>query len=171
MTRSISCFALNAVGNGLFVKYAAFQKHRFSILKEMNGKPKVQAKKILFEPKIPAPKQHTPVEPTIKKENTQEPPQNIPIRGIYAPKSFSTPKEFKFESHQFIMSIPDSFNEFSLVVFEDGTFGIKHNDEIFECDASFLGDAVTVELDDKARIVGHPEFLLSVYPSEIEKPV
>ncbi|KAM0680083.1 hypothetical protein GINT2_001775 [Glugoides intestinalis] len=137
----------------------------------MNGKPKVQAKKILFEPKIPAPKQNIPVEPPAKKDTQQEPPQNIPIRGVYAPKTFSSPKEFKFGNQQFIMSIPGSFNDCSLLVFEDGTFGIKHNDQIFECDASFLGDALSIELDDKARIVGNPEFLLSVYPSEIEKPI
>ncbi len=64
--------------------------------------------------------------------------------------------------------IPDSFNKFGLALFEDRTFGIKHDDEIFECDASFLGNAVTVELDEKVRMVGHPEFLLSIYPSEIE---
>ncbi|ELA40890.1 uncharacterized protein VICG_02070 [Vittaforma corneae ATCC 50505] len=133
-------------------------------------------KKIVFEPKIPAELPPKAPANTKYEEKTKEQPQEKeiaqPMKGMYAPKTFSSTKEFKMEAHEFILNgniMNDSDiagdSTLSLVQFSDGSFGIKCEDRVFECDCSFLGDTICVEVDEKVKKVGSPEFIMTVYPN------
>lgn len=142
----------------------------------MNARGKTPAKKIVFEPKIPEKTSESPVLSPEKSDISATNPVNSPqevkpsqkMKGIYAPKTFSTPKDFNIETNQFLINLPDSIEECSLVQFDDGSFGVKSNGKIFECDTAFINESLVVDLDEKAKKVGFPEFILTVYPYSSE---
>lgn len=126
------------------------------------GKP---VKKIQFEPKIPEKKE-------IKKEviKTEEKIENkeedkTELKGMFAPISFTALKEFQLEkqSNGFIINnLPNNFqNELTFVQFNDGSFGIRKGNEIYELDSSFLGDGFCVEIEEKAKGIGNVEFMMN----------
>lgn len=134
-------------------------------------------KKLVFEPKIPAELPQKAQADTAQESRPEEQPRekevSQPMKGMYAPKSFSTAKEFKIETHEFILNgsmLDDgdvaSGNSLSLVQFNDGSFAVKCGDKIFECDCSFLGDAICVDVDEKVKKIGSAEFVMTVYPND-----
>lgn len=135
----------------------------------MNNRSKPAAKKIIFEPKVPPVSQNIKIEqpkPIEQQETPQEkeitPTQSI--KGTFAPKSFATNREFNVDSHEFIMCLPeDMTSDCSLIVFTDGSYGIRWKGEIYECDYSQLDDSILVDIDDKVKKIGNPEFILTGY--------
>jgi hypothetical protein len=87
------------------------------------------------------------------------------MRGIFAPRSFSIGKEMGNikDSDGFIFHFPKSLAGGSLVVFEDGSMGIKKDEIIYECDSSYFSDGVAVEISEKIRKIGDIDFFVTGY--------
>lgn len=137
----------------------------------MNRRNKPVAKKLEFEPKIPLDFVN---ESEIKQEEQKEikipsNDQQQSMKGVFAPRTFAISKQIKIDDTNFIFNLPDYFqNECSLLIFDDNTFGIKMNGKIYECDGLSLGDSMVVDLDEKAKKVGTPDFILTAYSYEKE---
>lgn len=115
------------------------------------------------EPELPAKKMDMPID---NDEHAQKEPSMQQNRGMLAPKTFSQPAEFDIESHRFILNLPDTFENCSLLVFEDGTLGIRMDNTVYECDSSFIGDGVVVEVGDAVRKLDRSDFILTAYNYE-----
>lgn len=145
----------------------------------MNRRNKPATKKIEFEPKIPiaVPVNTNIVEnkPINNTEDNIASTNNITqsMRGLFAPKSFSTSKTFNSRKNSFILNLPSFFTNdianTSLVFFDDGSIGIRKNGIIYECDNSFLGDSIVVEINEKVKKIDNADFIVSAY--EIEKNI
>lgn len=135
----------------------------------MNRRNRGQAKRIEFEPRIP---QETvqpaaDIPPEGKNEESSRDEEVIhQIKGMLAPKTFSSPADFDIGSYQFVLNLPDTFENCSLLVFEDGTLGIKMDGTVYECDASFIGDGMAVEVGDTVKKLGECDFILTAYDYE-----
>lgn len=126
------------------------------------------AKKIDFEPRIPTEQEVLPIEKIeqIPDQKPQESAQQA-MKGVFAPRTFASGKEFNLNSNEFIMNLPDFFSgDCTLVAFNDNTFGIRMNGIVYECDGLFQGDSMMIEMDDKVRKIGNPEFIMNAYPYE-----
>lgn len=140
-------------------------------LPPMNRRSRASAKKIEFEPKIPQEDKETPAMPhaeVIVEQHTEEESGQQQIKGSLAPKAFSKPREFNIETDSFMLNLPASFQECSLVVFTDNTLGIRMDGVIYQCDASFIGDGMVVEIGDSVKKIGSCDFLLTAYHAEVE---
>lgn len=131
----------------------------------MNRRGRGTTKKIEFEPRIPeaASAVDLPVE-TETKPAEREMMQSM--RGLFAPNTFSTPRPFDIASDGFIMSLPAALLDSSLVVFSDGSLGIRKDGFVYECDSGFLGDGVAVEIKEKIRKIGDTDFIITGYAAE-----
>ena len=141
----------------------------------MNRRNKPAAKKIDFEPKIPI-EPVVPISETIQKEEPIEKNSIVEqpvMKGVFAPKTFSIPKNIPIGENEFIFNLPEFFfnaeYECKLVIFSDNSYGIKMDGKIYECDSLYMGDSMIVDLDDKARRVGNPEIILTGYPYSYTK--
>lgn len=139
----------------------------------MNRRNKNTTKKIEFEPKIPIPQVITPkndklceIEPVVQKQESEKEMIQM-LRGLNTPQSFSIPKDFDITKDGFVMNLPECLIGSSLVVFNDGTLGIRRDGIVYECESAFLGDGIAVEVGDKIRKIGNVDFMLTSY--EIEK--
>lgn len=129
----------------------------------------VKSKKIEFEPKIDGNKELIDTNSTdIKvapKMNIMD--QGGTMEGPHCPKTYSNAKKFDPYSHSFILNVPFSLENSVLVIFEDGTLGIRKNNQIYDCVASFIGDGVIVEVDEKVKKLGICDFIVTGYCPDI----
>lgn len=146
----------------------------------MNKKPRGGTKRIEFEPKIP---QNIPDEPAIGNKkiensieeggqtdmrmNVQEESELIQqIKGMFAPKTLSKVNDGKIFNPRldsFILILPSNFHNASLVIFTDNSIGIRMDDIVYECDYSFIGDGMVVEIGDSVRRMGNCDYILTAY--------
>ena len=136
----------------------------------MNRRNKPITKKLDFEPKIPTEEEVLPILKTEEQIAPKQPNQEPQVmKGAFAPRFFATSKEANLEQAEFLINLPDFFQEeCTLVVFNDNSFGVRMDGKIYECDGLFLGDTMVVEMDDKVRKIGTPDLALTVYPYEKE---
>lgn len=136
----------------------------------MNRRNKAPSKKIEFEPKVPTDQPKMPeLLANDNKEVKGKPEEEKEIvnmmRGLMAPKTFANSKDFDINSNGFIMQIPETLLGGSIVVFNDGSLGIKSDGVIYECDYSYLGDGIAVEIGEKVKRIGDVDFILTGYES------
>lgn len=138
----------------------------------MNRRGKVQSKKIEFEPKVDAASTQTiPIEKTPQQDVIQEKKENEVVnmmKGMFAPKGFSSPRDFDILKSGFILCVPSFLKGGSLLVFDDNSLGLRKDGKIYEVDAGFLGDGIAVDIRDKVRKVGNFDFVLTAYDIEKE---
>lgn len=139
----------------------------------MNRRNKPVPKKLDFEPNIPVEQPKEPVKevPKLDQSSQEEDvkpansmPQSTHMKGFFAPKTFFTPKDINIATSKFVFNLPSSFKDCSLVVFSDNSLGIKMDGKIYECDSSYIGDGLVVDIGEKARKVGAPDFVVTGYP-------
>ncbi|KAI5168397.1 hypothetical protein PAEPH01_0094 [Pancytospora epiphaga] len=128
----------------------------------MNRRDRKSVKLLEFEPKVPV---NPPEEP---KEQTEQPNKihsnEVPIiKGTYAPVAFSTTPKFNPSNGNFILNLPDFLLDSSFVLFDDGSFGFKKEGTIYECDSSYMGNSMVVELDSAATKIGDVDFMVTGY--------
>lgn len=122
----------------------------------MNRKP-TKAAKYSFEPKIP--QTQDLVELDEMPFETSAPRRE---KG-YPPARTETPmcEPFAFESQDgLLLSLP-SVADARLVVYEDGSCGLRVGDSVYPMSFRFIGESLAVEHEDAAYKVGGAKFQLS----------
>ncbi|KAI5148872.1 hypothetical protein ENBRE01_0584 [Enteropsectra breve] len=136
----------------------------------MNRRNRGEAKKIEFAPNVEAALQAKPSATEETGETANElndmPEEGQAMKGQNAPKQFGETKEFNIEKHNFVMSLPASMTNSSLVLFDDGSLGIRANGTIYECDSSFLGSSMVVAVDERVHRINDASFILTGYEFE-----
>lgn len=151
-----------------------FKKTFFTVC--MNRRNRGNVKKIEFEPKIPqsAPDIEKQIQEEIKniKVSEYDKPSTTAqsekelvqqMKGLFAPKTFQKNKEFNFERDSFVLNLPNTFENCSLLVFEDNSLGIKMDGVIYEVDYSYIGDGSIVEVSDSIKKLNSCDFILTAY--------
>lgn len=132
----------------------------------MNRKPKAQ-RKMEFEPKIPVGQPVIIQKPNETIEKDEKEIVNK-MRGLLAPKTFSDTILQNADINMFMMHLPESLQACSLLVFDDGSYGLRKNGIVYECDSAIIGDGMAVEISDKVRKLGDVDLLMTGY--EFESP-
>lgn len=128
----------------------------------MNRRDKKNARQLEFEPKVPA----TP--PVVQLEQPVDAPrlhteEMSAMKGCYAPATFAQIPKFNPTDDGFILNLPDFLADASLVLFADGSFGLRKDGIIYECDTSYLGNSMVVELGEAVVKTGSANFLITGY--------
>ncbi|KAI4291220.1 hypothetical protein PAPHI01_0494 [Pancytospora philotis] len=133
----------------------------------MNRRGAKSTNRIVFEPKVPVSQPAAPEpEPTsLPNAAAAEAAPSKELRGAYAPLSFASAKKFNPHGGNFILNIPPFLCDAVLVVFRDGTMALRKDGVLYDCDASFIGDGITVEMGSKATKLGDAKYIVTSFGS------
>lgn len=129
----------------------------------MNRRDKKSTKILEFEPRMP---EAPPAVPEGRPGQAPRPrDEEAPaMKGCYAPVTFFQTPAFDPEEDGFILNLPDSLLGGSLVMFDDGSFGIEKDGITYECDSSHLFGSMVVELEEASvSKSGNAGFVITGY--------
>lgn len=133
----------------------------------MNRRNKGGTKKLLFEPNASL----AQAKPNEDNKPTDEQKDEIKqmaksLKGMFAPRTFSAPNGFVLGSNGFVLHLPDSLLNSSLVLFSDNSLGFKVGNDIYECDSTYWGDSSIINIENKVLNIDKIDYLLTGYPTQ-----
>ncbi|KAG5858573.1 hypothetical protein KMI_14g19570 [Encephalitozoon hellem] len=136
----------------------------------MNVRPRKSASKYSFEPKIPQSQELFEVE----EEQAAKKEFMLESQGEYTPRSMGqdTALEHPFilgEQEGLLLTLPRDISMSKIVVYEDGSCGLKIGDEVFPMSARFVGESLVVEHKEMAYGIGSAKFQLTPQLQEFKK--
>lgn len=134
----------------------------------MNVRPKKSASKYSFEPKIPQSQELFEVkEPVTKKEFVFE------NQGEYTPKSIGQDTlEHSFvlgEQEGILLTLPFDISTSKVVVYEDGSCGLKIGNKVHPMSTRFIGESLVVDHKEMAYGIGSTKFQLTAQLEGLKK--
>ncbi|KAH9412004.1 hypothetical protein HK407_02g04520 [Ordospora pajunii] len=131
----------------------------------MNMNPRRPTKKYVFEPKLP------------QSQAEMEVQIEMPSKDVAANEEFSFKKQgwsvpstidagtsdghFAFKKQQAVLlSIPEDIQVSKIVLYEDGSCGLKVGGSLYPLLSRFVGESILVEHDDAAYNIGNAKFHL-----------
>ncbi|ADM12277.1 uncharacterized protein Eint_091490 [Encephalitozoon intestinalis ATCC 50506] len=126
----------------------------------MNVRPRKSASKYSFEPKIPQNQELFEVEESKEKKEFV-----LGDQGEYAPKSMDQGVvEYPFilgKEDGVVLTLPSNALTSKIIVYEDGSCGLKIGDEIHPIATRFIGESLAIEHKDMAYNIGSAKFQLT----------
>ncbi|KHN70319.1 hypothetical protein CWI42_021570 [Ordospora colligata] len=131
----------------------------------MNINPRRPTKKYVFEPKVPQSQAEVEVQIEMpSKEATTNEEFSFKKQGWCVPSTIDasiSDDKFVFKTHQAVLlSIPEDLQVSKIVLYEDGSCGLKVGDSVYPFLARFVGESVLIEHDDAAYNVGNAKIHL-----------